>query len=201
MLQEFTKTQLGAILGALDDKPRNPSSADTAKRAIAARAGKLGVAIDDVYATATALLEARISPAGFRAELQDMTAERSSGGESVDDLTDIPPIFKRKASAKRKAATPQRRAKRVWIMPKTAPKKPKRAKGVNGMPGKGTKQALLVEMLKRPDGATIEEIMDKTSWQAHSVRGAIAGTVKRKLGFTVLSSKAEGGARTYRIPA
>ena len=89
MLQEFTKSQLGAILGALDDKPRNPSSMDAARRAIAARASQSGIAVDDVYSAASALLDGRVSPAGFRAELQDLTVEKSNGSNGVDDLTDI----------------------------------------------------------------------------------------------------------------
>ncbi len=61
-----------------------------------------------------------------------------------------------------------------------------------------SKQAQLIEMLKRPDGASIEEIAAAFGWQAHTVRGAIAGALKKKLGLTVTSEKIEG-RRTYRI--
>ncbi len=64
----------------------------------------------------------------------------------------------------------------------------------------GTKQALLVGMLQRPDGATIEQMTAKTGWQPHSVRGFLAGTVKKKLGLAVTSIKVEGRGRVYRIP-
>ena len=49
----------------------------------------------------------------------------------------------------------------------------------------GTKQATLISMLRAPDGATIEEIMTATGWQSHTVRGAMAGALKKKLGLEV----------------
>lgn len=63
----------------------------------------------------------------------------------------------------------------------------------------GTKQAILIDMLRAPDGATIDEIMTATGWQPHTVRGAIAGALKKKLGLTVTSEKVEGRGRVYRI--
>ena len=64
-----------------------------------------------------------------------------------------------------------------------------------------SKQAKLIEMLKRPDGATIDEIVKKFEWQPHTVRGAIAGALKKKLGLDVQSEKIEGRGRVYRIAA
>ena len=64
-----------------------------------------------------------------------------------------------------------------------------------------SKQAKLIEMLKRSEGATIDEIAKKFDWQAHTVRGAIAGALKKKLGLDVTSEKIEGRGRVYRIPA
>ncbi|AOZ70725.1 hypothetical protein LPB142_16460 [Rhodobacter xanthinilyticus] len=66
---------------------------------------------------------------------------------------------------------------------------------------KGTKQEALIEMLRAPDGATIEEIMVATDWQSHTVRGAMAGALKKKLGLEVTSEKVEGRGRVYRLPA
>lgn len=62
---------------------------------------------------------------------------------------------------------------------------------------KGKLGALVALMLK-PEGATLQALQDATGWQAHSVRGAIAGSIKKKLGFTVVSEKGESG-RIYRI--
>lgn len=66
-------------------------------------------------------------------------------------------------------------------------------------PRAGTKQSLLVEMLRRKRGASIEEIIEVTGWQPHTVRGAISGAVKKKLGLAVTSEKVEDGGRVYRV--
>jgi len=63
----------------------------------------------------------------------------------------------------------------------------------------GTKQTLLIEMLKRPEGATIAQIVEATGWQQHTVRGAIAGALKKKLGLAVTSEKVEGRGRVYKL--
>ena len=68
-------------------------------------------------------------------------------------------------------------------------------------PREGTKQATLIAMLRAPDGATIEEIMAATGWQSHTVRGAMAGALKKKLGLEVISEKVDGRGRVYRLPA
>jgi len=67
-------------------------------------------------------------------------------------------------------------------------------------PREGTKQATLIAMLRAPEGATIEEIMAATGWQSHTVRGAMAGALKKKLGLEVTSEKIEGRGRVYRLP-
>lgn len=63
----------------------------------------------------------------------------------------------------------------------------------------GTKQALMIELLRRPGGTTLDEIVEATGWQAHTVRGAIAGALKKKLGFTITSEKDEERGRVYRL--
>ncbi len=65
----------------------------------------------------------------------------------------------------------------------------------------GTKRALLVGMLQRPDGATIEQMTAKTGWQPHSVRGFLAGTVKKKMGLPLISECSGDGPRRYRVEA
>lgn len=65
----------------------------------------------------------------------------------------------------------------------------------------GTKQALLIAMLRRAEGATMEAIIAATGWQAHSARGVISGQLKKKLGLSVISEKVEGRRRVYRIGA
>jgi hypothetical protein len=63
-----------------------------------------------------------------------------------------------------------------------------------------SKQAKLIEMLKTAKGATIDEIVKALDWQPHTVRGAMAGALKKKLGLNVTSEKVEGRGRVYRIP-
>ena len=65
----------------------------------------------------------------------------------------------------------------------------------------GTKQGQLIAMLRRAEGATIAEIMEAMGWLAHTVRGAIAGALKQKLGLEVVSEKVEGRGRVYRVVA
>ncbi len=62
-----------------------------------------------------------------------------------------------------------------------------------------TKHMKLIEMLRRPDGATVAQIAKALSWQHHTVRGAMSGALKKKLGLTITSEKPEGGERVYRI--
>ena len=68
-------------------------------------------------------------------------------------------------------------------------------------PREGTKQSTLIAMLRAPEGATIEEITEATGWQSHTVRGAMAGALKKKLGLEVTSEKVENRGRVYRLPA
>ena len=77
-------------------------------------------------------------------------------------------------------------------------------------PRAGTKQALMIEMLERPEGATVEQIAEATGWQKHTIRGAISGALKKKLGLTVEATRtrevgpnktgAKGSSTIYRIP-
>jgi hypothetical protein len=76
-------------------------------------------------------------------------------------------------------------------------------------PHSGTKQALMIEMLKRLQGATVEQIAAATGWQHHTIRGAISGALKKKLGLTVEATRtrevgpnktgAKGSSTVYRI--
>ena len=73
--------------------------------------------------------------------------------------------------------------------------------GVEGKPRtrETSKQATVIQMLQRPEGATISQICAVTGWQAHTVRGTFAGAFKKKLGLNLTSDKADGGERIYRI--
>ncbi len=88
--------------------------------------------------------------------------------------------------AKRKANAPSRRAKS--------------AKSAKPAVRSDSKQARVIALMQRPQGATLKEMEKATAWQPHTVRGAISGAIKKKLGLPVESSKEERG-RVYRIAA
>jgi Protein of unknown function (DUF3489) len=105
-------------------------------------------------------------------------------------------------SAATEAATPaNQKAQKAVRKAKAAPKTEASGEGEQAAPRsrENSKQAQVIAMLKRPEGATIPQICEATGWQAHTVRGTFAGAFKKKLGLTVTSDKAEGGVRVYRI--
>ena len=65
----------------------------------------------------------------------------------------------------------------------------------------GTKQAKIIALLQRPEGASIGEIVEATAWQAHTARGAISGALKKKLGLPVTAEKVEGRGTVYKLTA
>ncbi len=98
-----------------------------------------------------------------------------------------------------KGAPAKGKAAKKTTAAKSAPKGKKAAKAKETAgPREGSKTAQVVAMLQRKNGATLAEIMDKMGWQKHTVRGFMAGAMK-KAGYTVESFKPEGGERTYRI--
>jgi hypothetical protein len=71
-------------------------------------------------------------------------------------------------------------------------------RGTEPLTSKTTKSSVVIALLSRPEGATVDAMMKATGWQAHSVRGFLAGTLKKKLGKAVMSEKTDAG-RVYRI--
>ena len=65
-------------------------------------------------------------------------------------------------------------------------------------PKRPSKQDEVIALLRRPEGATVDEVVSATGWQRHTVRGVFSGTLKKKLGLTLASAKEERG-RVYRI--
>jgi Protein of unknown function (DUF3489) len=91
---------------------------------------------------------------------------------------------------------------------KKAPKAAKKAGGARPEKAakekvvrQGSKTETILDLLKRPNGATAKELMKATGWQPHSVRGFLSGTIGKKMGLTVVSIKGEDGERTYSIKA
>jgi nucleoid-associated protein YgaU len=111
------------------------------------------------------------------------------------------PTKKAHADARRAHVAPKKaKADTKAAASKKVPKAPKGAKKAAG-PRDGSKTAKILDLLKRPGGATSKELMKATGWQPHSVRGFISGTVGKKMKLTVVSSKGEDGERNYSIKA
>jgi len=105
---------------------------------------------------------------------------------------------KRGAQAAKGAPAPAKASKKATATKKTPKAKTAAKTEEPAGPREGSKTAQVVAMLQRKNGATLAEIMDKMGWQRHTVRGFMAGAMK-KAGFNVESFKPEGGERTYRI--
>ena len=168
MPTNLSKNELATILSALDGQPRHPANRDKALVAIGKRAAGLGLTADAILEAAPGLLDGRISPADWLAEI---TAD-----EPV--TADVEAEVEKQRGAAEPAASGQE--------PKPQPRE-------------GTKQATLIALLRRQDGADLDEIAEATGWQKHSIRGAISGALKKKLGLQVTSTKDQEGRRVYRL--
>ena len=80
----------------------------------------------------------------------------------------------------------------------TKPRKPKAPVGRVEPQIKPTKLAVIIGLCRRPEGAQLADLMAATGWQAHSVRGALSGHIRRKLNLNLVSQKTDAG-RVYRI--
>ena len=120
-----------------------------------------------------------ITPAGLAAIGVSETSKQSDDGPAAEPSTNSP-------------------------AQKNAPQVSDNEKGIAGCSDPafraGTKGAAIVELLRQEAGATLPDLMAVSGWQAHSVRGFLSGTIKKKHGLTVASEKADG-VRRYRIAA
>jgi hypothetical protein len=128
-----------------------------------------------------------------------------AGVAPFDDLKAVKKFTDRKTAVARiwkaiQALTPTPAPQAAEVAPKA--KRPgKAAKVEDAAPTarEGSKKAIVLEMLRRPEGATLADIQSATGWQPHSVRGFISGALGKKMGLTVESFKTPEGARAYRI--
>lgn len=102
----------------------------------------------------------------------------------------MPKIDTRKSKGSRKVEPSNRRQVSSGVPASKTAQKP--------APG-STKQDTVLTLLSCEDGVSVSELCAATSWKAHSVRGFLAGTVKKKLGFDLISSRSDDGVRRYRI--
>jgi hypothetical protein len=83
--------------------------------------------------------------------------------------------------------------------PKAAESSTDATKNVARPPREFSKKAIVIELLKRAEGATLKEIQAATDWQAHSVRGFLSGSLGKKMGLKIESTKREDGDRCYHV--
>jgi hypothetical protein len=143
----------------------------------------------------------RITRAGLQAigvETEDDAPEGATRADTGATTADVGAP----ATEASRAATPAKRKAKVAKRAKAAPAEKPTLRV-------GTKQAQMIEMLKRPEGATVEQIAAATGWQHHTIRGAISGALKKKLGLAVEATRtrevgpnrtgAKGSSTVYRI--
>jgi len=153
----------------------------------------------------------RITRAGLQA-IGVETEDEASGGATPADTGATSADAGAQATD---AAAPAIEADRAAAPAKTGKRTKRKAKVTKvasadkPKPRTGTKQAQMIELLKRPEGATVEQIAAATGWQHHTIRGAISGALKKKLGLTVEATRtrevgpnrtgAKGSSTVYRI--
>jgi hypothetical protein len=119
---------------------------------------------------------------------EELHAARLSGKRLLALWNALPDVEKRKKVGDRDALVDE-----LWSTIETLPEPKSDAK-------RPSKQDAVIAMLRRPEGATVDEVASATGWQRHTVRGVFSGTLKKKLGLTLASAKEERG-RVYRIDA
>ena len=122
------------------------------------------------------------------ASKEELHAARLSGKRLLALWNALPGIEKRRKVGNREALVDQ-----LWLAIEALPD-PDQQSDTKGP----SKQAVVIAMLQRPEGVTIEEIASAMGWQRHTVRGLFSGTLKKKLGLVVASAKEERGG-VYRI--
>jgi hypothetical protein len=119
---------------------------------------------------------------------EELHAARLSGKRLLALWNALPDVEKRKRVGDRDALVNE-----LWSAIETLPEPQSEEKCAS-------KQDAVIAMLRRPEGATVDEVASATGWQRHTVRGVFSGTLKKKLGLTLVSAKEERG-RVYRIDA
>jgi len=151
--------------------------------------------------------------AGLWVVRASIPAPRTNGAQTMSTLS-IKSRNTKSAAPKKGSAQSKTASRRKVTSPAANAKKPTRSveskaervaaaktlrKADEPKVARVTKQERVLTLLSQSEGASIEEMMQATDWQQHSVRGFLAGTVKRKLGFSLTSLKPNGGVRRYRI--
>jgi hypothetical protein len=128
---------------------------------------------------------------------ENMTSTPETAETATASAIEEPKATKKACGAKRARTGAPKKAKsgKKASPAKKAPKSAKKTAGARD----GSKASKVLDLLKRPGGASAKELMKATGWQPHSVRGFLSGTVGKKLGLAVVSTKGEDGERSYSV--
>ena len=136
------------------------------------------------------------------------TTETAAAAEQAAPVAPEQATSTKKASSKKGAPKakkgaskkePKPAATKKAVKKETKPASKKASKAKDGQPREGSKKQIVIDMMRRKEGATLAEIAKATDWQNHSIRGFISGSLTKKMRLTVESTKNEAGERTYRI--
>ncbi len=128
-----------------------------------------------------------------------------AGVVPFDDLKPVKKFTDRKTAVARiwkaiQALTPAPAQHAALVAPKKVKaSKEATAKDATPTAREGSKKAIVLGLLRRPEGATLQDIQAATGWQAHSVRGFLSGAITKKMGHAIESAKRTDGQRAYRI--
>ena len=151
-----------------------------------------------ITTTAPAVAEQGATTAPVQATSTKKASKKSTKPAAKKDAPakDAKPAASKKASKPASKPATKKDAKKSA---KPASKKASKATDDAKVPREFSKKAIVLDLLRRKDGATMAEIAKATDWQKHSIRGFISGNLTKKMGLTVESTKNEAGERTYRI--
>ena len=121
------------------------------------------------------------------------------GAPAANIASDKTAPGKRATSAKQGTHAGRRNARAK--QPSKAGKPERKPQATASVARHGSKTAQVLAMLQQPEGATLQQLMRATGWQAHSIRGFVSGTLGKKMGLTVASIKGEDGERRYSVTA
>jgi Protein of unknown function (DUF3489) len=166
-----------------------------------------------VVITSEGMAAIGVEAEGDEAPAGGTEADTAPTSAETDSATDAPAPATEADGAATSAKRKRAKGKSKATKPAPAASKPKAAPGSapaeKPTPRAGTKQAQMIDLLKRPEGATVEQIAAATGWQHHTIRGAISGALKKKLGLTVEATRtrevgpnkvgAKGSSTVYRI--
>jgi hypothetical protein len=145
-----------------------------------------------------------LNPAFCRIRRLTMTSNAEEQANPPAAATVQPPKATKRANVtphKRRVAPAKPRSAKKAVPTSKRPKSQKAAKQAKPAAGarEGSKAAKVLSLLRRPDGASLKELMRATGWLAHSVRGYLSGTVSKRMGLKLVSAKNEGGERRYTV--